>query len=110
MIFALLVGCGGWRARDTAAETLVLASFAVDHRQTIAITGDCLEANPVIGPCGERVGPTAYFWTAGLIHVGIAAALPPRWRTAFQAVTAGRQVYGIRLNTHAGYGLTGDRR
>lgn len=104
VVFLILAtGCGGWRARDTAAQTLVLATLAADHRQTVGITSDCLEGNAIMGRCGEHVSPDAYFLLAAGLHTLAAATLPPRWRTVFQGATIGRVSYSVGRNWHYGY-------
>lgn len=104
VIFLILAtGCGGWRTRDTAAQTLVLATFTADHSQTVGITRDCLEGNAIMGRCGEHVSPDAYFLLAAGLHTLAAAALPPRWRSAFQTATIGRVSYSVGRNWHHGY-------
>lgn len=110
LLVVIVAACGGWRAHDTAAEIAVLGSFVVDHRQTETITRDCRESNPIIGACGAVLEPATYFVLAGVVHVGVAAALPPRLRTAFQSATIGREGLAIYRNDRAGYGITGDRR
>lgn len=100
LIIAILsVGCGGWSHQDTILEMTSQASLMADFYQTeeaISYYGGG-EQNPIIGPRGERVPPAIYFPVAGILHMGIAAALPPKWRTAFQGVTIGVQaktIYG----------------
>lgn len=61
LIAILLSGCAGWTKRDIALQGAVLAVTAVDWAQTTTITGQCSEANPIIGECGQRLDPGVYF-------------------------------------------------
>ena len=85
-------GCASWSRRDTALEAGFFVATTVDWQQTQDITLACDEVNPVIGTCGQRVPVSLYFPVLLVAHAAIAALLPPRWRTAFQAFTAGMEV------------------
>jgi len=98
-----LAGCERWTKHDTALELSFVGTAALDWRQTVTITGDCSEANPMIGPCGNVVPANAYFPIAIVVHAVVAAALPRTWRTAFQAFTVGLEAGAIVHNTNAGY-------
>jgi hypothetical protein len=100
MAMAGCLGCGGWTKRDTILELGSQASFFGDWRQTRAAIAnrDMSESNPVIGTKGETMSPDAYFLSVGLLHAMVAAALPPRWRTAFQLATVGAETYQIVKN------------
>lgn len=81
------------------------ASFVVDWRQTQAAVDranapnhSMAEENPIIGDHGQNMSPDAYFLTVGLLHVAIAAVLPPKARFAFQAATIGWQAQNDWLN------------
>jgi hypothetical protein len=102
IIFAL-AGCRRWTARDTALEVAFVGSALVDWRQTLTITRDCNELNPMMGRCGDELTPNVYFPLALVAHAAIAAALPPVWRTAFQSLTTGLEVVTIVHNHDEGY-------
>lgn len=98
----VLAACTPWRPQDTVLETAFIASIAVDWHQTMTITGDCSEANPVIGPCGHSVPPEIYFPITVLVHAVVARVLPPPWRELFQAFTIGLEVSTIWGNQMSG--------
>ena len=99
------VGCGArqWTTRDTIAQTAVGISLAIDYGQTGGIVGDCVEANPIMGKCGENVSPGLYFLTAGIVHAAISYALPNKVRAVFQWSTTGVQTYNAYRNAREGY-------
>jgi hypothetical protein len=103
VIIIAVVGCEGWRKQDTALEVAFVSTAAIDWKQTIEITGDCAEENPMIGTCGHRVPVNIYFPIAILAHAAVAAVLPHTWRTLFQAFTTGVEASTIYSNSHAGY-------
>lgn len=94
-----VTACGGWSRRDTLLELGVQATLAVDWRQTQACVdrangdGAMSEQNPIIGDHGQNMSPNAYFLSVGLLHMAIAAVLPPKARLTFQSATLGMQVY-----------------
>ncbi len=93
-----LVGCG-WTRSEVAAETVALAATAADWYQTRVIVAGCDEVNPIIGPCGERLTPDAYFPLALVAQLAVAAVLPHPWRLAWAGATAGAEVNQVYLNT-----------
>jgi hypothetical protein len=105
LLILSLASCERWTKRDTALELAFVGVTAVDWRQTIDITKDCDESNPMIGPCGRVVPPNIYFPMAILVHAAVAACLPPTWRTVFQAFTTGLEVATIAQNHRDGYDM-----
>lgn len=105
-----LAGCGGWTKRDTLAEAGFAAFTTADWVQTNSIVSVCDEDNSIIGECGENIAPNLYFPVAIALHAAIAAALPPRWRLAWQAIGAGAELNQVWHNTADGYDLTGSIR
>lgn len=93
-----LAGCGGWTLRDSVLEASFAGATAADWHQTRGIVTTCSEQNPIIGACGERVPVDAYFPIALLIHVGIAALLPPGYRTAWQTLYIGAEINQVWSN------------
>ncbi|MGE0546945.1 MAG: hypothetical protein AB7O24_04900 [Kofleriaceae bacterium] len=111
MVMALAtMGCGGWTKRDTALQLTFAAAAAADWAQTRSVVSSCDEQNPFIGACGDNIPPGVWFPLTGLIHSGIAAALPPKWRTAWQALTIGAEVNMVWMNHANGYRLDGGPR
>lgn len=94
-----IYGCGAWSAGNLAMEGTYVASMAVDWDQTVGITRHCVEVNPIIGRCGQRVPPWVYFPLAVFLHVGVAGALRGEYRTAFQGTTLGIELATIFWNT-----------
>ena len=92
-------GCHHWTRGDTLAEAAVGATLAVDFYQTMRGVEVCREANPVIGPCGERLPPGLFFPLVGVAHAVIAGVLPHgSWRRGFQATTAGAEAATVWSN------------
>lgn len=98
-----LAGCAPWTKQDTALELAFAGAAAIDLRQTVDITANCEESNPMIGKCGNEVPPFAYFPVAIAVHAAIAALLPRTWRTVFQSFTVGLEVSTIASNHFNGY-------
>jgi hypothetical protein len=102
MVMMTLGGCAagqGWTARNTALELAFVGETAVDTYQTARnILPNCAELNPIVGRCGDRV-PLAIYIPAGLLlHAAVAWALPPRWRTPFQAISLGFESIAVGSN------------
>ena len=53
--------CTGWSKRDVALGATYLAASTLDMLQTEKIAARCGEMNPIIGDCGQRVSPQAWF-------------------------------------------------
>jgi hypothetical protein len=103
LLVLALFGCQGWRKQDTALEVAFVGTALVDWHQTISITHDCVETNPMIGNCGDTVTPNLYFPVVLVAHAAIAACLPHTWRTVFLAFTTGIEASTIWGNERAGY-------
>ena len=103
LILLALASCERWTKQDTALELAFVGATAADWRQTIDITQQCDETNPMIGPCGETVPPDLYFPVAIVVHAAIAACLPPTWRTVFQAFSTGLEVSTVVANHNEGF-------
>lgn len=110
LALALTAGPPRWTATDTAWEASYLALDLVDWQTTRALArgSDFADANPLIGrrPAPRRVD--LYFATTAVLHVGIAAALPPRARHIFQAITIAFEIPCVAGN--GGYMLRFQRR
>lgn len=107
LALATLAGCGGWTKKDTLAELGFATMTSVDWVQTNTIVMVCDEENSIIGACGEKMSPDVYFPTAIVLHAAIAAALPPRWRLAWQAIATGAELNQVWNNAANGFGLDG---
>lgn len=91
-----------WTAKDTVLEAAWIATIAIDWHQTMTITGECNEENPVIGSCGDGLPPAIYFPMTLALHAIVARALPQPWRLLFQAFTLGLEVSTIWGNSMSG--------
>lgn len=102
-IALLLALCGcfpkDWRKQDQALENASLVFLMVDWQQTMDITANCSEANPIIGECGQRVDPAIYFPVVLLGSVVVSRLLSPSLRTAFQGALLGAEVATVWDNT-----------
>lgn len=98
LLAALVGGCGGWQHHDTLAQTAVVYSLALDYKQTLDITQDCLETNPIMGPCGERMDPDLYFASVIAIDTVLAFSIPPPWRYIFQSAVLAGQAHTVWHN------------
>jgi hypothetical protein len=103
LLIIVLMGCQGWRKQDTALELAFAGTTVIDWHQTMDITSDCAESNPMIGHCGDTVPPNLYFPVAIIAHAAIAACLPHAWRTVFQAFSVGVEAGTIYSNERDGY-------
>lgn len=110
VVVAVVVLCGGcragaqrWTTTDKIAEGVFAVALSVDYLQTRLITDDCIETNPVIGKCGERMPIESYFATALLGHALAAHYLPGRLRSLFQGVTIGFAIFTADKNHTYGY-------
>lgn len=103
VLSACATGGRAWTARDGLLEAGFAGSMALDYMQTERITGICMESNPIMGRCGQRVSPKLYFPLAALLHLGVTAALPRGWaRTTFQGVSLGLEGAVVVYNWRSG--------
>jgi hypothetical protein len=92
----LLAGCAPWSGLNTTLELGLAAEQFIDYQQSSYATQNCLEANPIIGRCGQVTAPAIYFLATTLLHAAIAASLPRGWRELWQVTwigIEGRTVY-----------------
>lgn len=81
-----------------------MTAIAVDTTQTIhacGMTNVRCENNPVLGPHPSAGSLISYNLIAVAMHVAIAHALPPGWRTAWQGSIIGLEGWTIYRNTKA---------
>lgn len=95
-----------WDKTDTMLETATILMLSVDYLQTIKIVKACVEINPVIGKCGERINPHVYFGSVGMLHVLTSIILPPAWRNVSQGVVIGTQTSTVFSNYKNGIGVS----
>lgn len=96
----LINGCGAWSTGNIAMEGAYGASMVYDWHQTVSITHNCSEINPVIGRCGDRVPPWAYFPLAMMVHISAVSMLKGGYRTAFQGIFLGIEMSTIFWNAN----------
>lgn len=84
--------------RTVALGTVSTALLAVDWHQSRGITRQCLELNPLIGPCGERTSPDVYFPAVTMIHLAIGALLPSDARDAWFGAIGGLEAATVWSN------------
>lgn len=112
MLLALaLTGCAhgrGWTRADTAAQVAFAAELALDAAQTMStITPNCMEANPVIGECGEYVPVPLYMGAVLAVELVVARNLPPaarRWVEGFLLGLEGGVVVDNHMTLQGEYG------
>jgi hypothetical protein len=94
LALVVLASCGpkNWRTQDMLLEGAVVASTIADWNQTVGITRDCREANPIIGECGERVNPHLYFASFLVIQGIVTRLLPPHYRPVIQGGITGTEL------------------
>ena len=81
------LGCGAVQkpdALDAIGEAAFGVSMYLDYSQTVQITRDGWEHNPIIGQRGQNFPPAPYVVTTFVLHAVIAYALPRPWRTVWQ--------------------------
>lgn len=82
----------GWTTRDTIVEGAVAASITLDWWQSMPGFHYCAEANPVLGPCGDRMPPAVYFPLTAVLHAAVAYVLPRGWRELWQGAAIGAEL------------------
>lgn len=93
LILALcgVTGCLSPAQRTTGLAMAAVTTLAIDWHQTRAITRNCNELNPIIGPCGERVSVDLYFPLVIAGTLVLAAALDRPWGDMVLAGVAGAE-------------------
>lgn len=107
LVLTLVLGCAAqpkpWKWYDVVGETVVVGVLAGDYVQTVKITENGTEGNPVIGQHGERVHPNIYFPVILLIHATVAWFLPQPARGSWQFLTAAIASVSVWNNTMEGF-------
>lgn len=89
----------GWTRVDTAAQVAVAATLAADGYQTMSYIGpNCMERNPIIGECGDRVPIPIYMPAVFALELAAAYALPPSWRRWFVGAFGGFEAAIVYTN------------
>jgi hypothetical protein len=96
-LLALLVGCG-WTPKQVALGSISTMLLTMDWWQTVGITQQCVELNPIIGPCGERVPVDLYMMGAIVGHLVLAHVVGPDWRPVVLGGVAGAEVATVWAN------------
>lgn len=105
LIVILAANCGacrGWSGRDTLLEVGFAGVTTVDAAQSVGIGAACAETNPLVGHCGEHLGPVM----AGsiVLHAAVSALLPAGgWRSAWQLLTLGTESGVVYNNYQQGW-------
>ncbi len=86
LALALLVACTPAQRTATLAVTSS-ALIVADWHQTQGIVAECQELNPLVGRCGERIAPNAYFPLVLAASITIGLLLGDWGETWFGAVT-----------------------
>lgn len=97
ILLALFAACSP-SLRTRALAIASSTTIVLDWHQTIGITRECDELNPVIGECGERTDPNLYFTVALLAHLAVGAMLPEPWRDVWFSSIAGAQASTVVRN------------
>lgn len=92
LLLALLAGCGPTLAGVSTA------AITVDWAQTRTYTPRCIETNPIIGRCGQRIPPDVYFPLAAAANLATGMALG-KYGPAFWAFVAGVELTTAYFNT-----------
>lgn len=103
----LSAGCAtagkGWTTLDTAAQVTFATALAVDWSQSQGITQECMEENPLIGPCGDRVPLGVYMPVTFAAALTASVMLPPKYRRALEGLLVGAELHSVWLNNASGY-------
>ncbi len=86
---------GDWTTIDTQVEATYLVFHALDWGQTRVIASnpeEFRETNRVLGKHPSVRAVDTYFLATGLLHIGIAYVLSPKYRHVFQYVSIGIEV------------------
>ncbi len=89
----------GWSRVDSASQVAVAATLAADGYQTMDYIGPhCMERNPIIGECGDRVPIPIYMPAVFALELGAAYLLPPQARRWFVGVFGGFEAAIVYTN------------
>ncbi|MDH5354836.1 MAG: DUF3693 domain-containing protein [Gammaproteobacteria bacterium] len=94
-----------WSTGDTYREWTYQAIHFIDYRQTVQISKSCdqyEETNPFLNRCPSRASVDKYFLATGLLHAGLSAWLPVKFRGPFQYVTIGISSGSVMNNYRVG--------
>ncbi len=94
----LALSACGWTPKHVALAGASTALLAFDWHQTQSIARDCLELNPIIGACGERVPVNAYFPVVILAHVALAHVVGAEWRPVLLGAIVGAEAATVWSN------------
>lgn len=83
---------------DISLQASFYVSAAIDLRQSYKMTELCSEANPITGPCGDRVPLYIYAPVALIGHAAISYLLTGHWRTTWLGVTFGAEASIVYSN------------
>lgn len=97
----------GWDLSDTAWESAYLLSHIADWGQTRDIASQCgsgnyKEMNPVLGSCPSMSRVNTYFISTALLHAGVSAMLPRKYRRFFQTSTMIMEIGYVTNNYNIG--------
>ena len=107
-MFPLLASAQEWTSKDTALELTYLVFHVADWSQTKYIVShpeNHRESNIILGERPSNAEINRYFILTGMLHVGIAYALPDKWRQAFQIFTIGFEAGVVARNYNLGVRL-----
>ena len=96
-----------WNEKDTYWEMAYLAAHVADWGQTRDIASHCgaglyYETNPVLGRCPSTAWVNTYFIGTALLHMGVANALPTKYRRLFQGGTLAMELNYVNSNAKIG--------
>lgn len=95
----------GWTDNDTKVEAAYLVLHAIDWSQTRYIAAhpqELHETNQILGEHPSDAEVNRYFILAGLLHAGIAYALPVNARRGWQSITIVVEAGQIARNYNIG--------
>jgi hypothetical protein len=110
IVLIMILGCGSYvnkplRPAEYAMAGVFAATATVDWHQTqYHIQPQCMEWNPVIGPCGNRMQVSIYMPLVVFGTLAIAKVLPEKYRLPYLAAMAGSEFSTIITNHLGGYG------
>lgn len=110
MAFILPIHCQAqeWTDTDTAYEAVYLVLHTADWAQTRYIAAHSEqfnEDNQFLGNDPSDSEVNRYFILTGLLHTGIAYALPEKWRRGFQIVTISIEASVVSHNYRIGVNM-----